>query len=73
MSAPGDPVRCSTIKIAIWIIVSAGYVVIVATRFHYSVDVFLGVTLAVLVWKFYHEFIRSIHMRSPSPELINKV
>ena len=36
------------------------YVVIIATKFHYSVDVFLGAALSLFVWKFYHSHIRSM-------------
>ncbi len=37
-----------------------GYLLIVDTRFHYTVDVFLGCLLTVLTWYTYHAYVKRL-------------
>jgi len=56
--------RCTTTKLFIWVWIGIGYLIIIATRFHYSVDVFIGLLLSVFLFKYYHIYIQSSHMRN---------
>jgi hypothetical protein len=51
------------VKLLIWITAFSGYFFIIATHFHYSVDVFVGFTLTLLVWKLYHHYIKEAMYR----------
>ena len=50
----GHLVRTTTTKSFAWVYATSGYVMIIATRFHYSVDVFIGLFMCLFFWKFYH-------------------
>lgn len=49
--------RCSFAKILVWTAAITGYVIIIATRFHYTLDVLLGIFLTCLVWSLYHHYL----------------
>jgi len=63
LSKQGELLRCTTAKVIVWVMVCVGYLIIIATHFHYSVDVYLGSTLTVFVWRWYHSYIRTLHRR----------
>jgi hypothetical protein len=44
----------------VWLYSIAGYLLIIATRFHYTVDVFLGCLLTVLTWYAYHSYVKRL-------------
>jgi len=43
-----------------WLLTVAGYIIIICTRFHYSIDVFVGIVLTVLIFKFYHNYLKLV-------------
>jgi len=47
----------------VWIFTIIGYLFIIATRFHYTVDVFLGYLLSKLTWVTYHYYIKTVAER----------
>lgn len=51
--------RLTLRKIIVYIVTFIGWVIIVATRFHYTLDVFYGAVLSILVWNSYHFLIHS--------------
>ncbi len=51
-----DVLRCSAAKIGVWSLAIVGYFLIIATRFHYTLDVLLGVALSCLVFQLYHHY-----------------
>lgn len=46
--------HCSLMKVIVWAVAILGYIAIVTTRFHYSIDVFLGICLTLFTWKLFH-------------------
>ena len=52
--------RPTFMKVFMWVFCSVGFIVIIATKFHYTVDVFLGAVITIFVWKFYHLHIRTM-------------
>ena len=44
----------------VWAYSIAGYLIIIATRFHYTVDVFIGCLLTVLTWYTYHSYVKRL-------------
>lgn len=58
----GHLVRATTAKIFIWICAIVGMLTIIATRFHYSIDVFIGFCLCLLLWKLYHYYLITIYI-----------
>ena len=59
----GEMVRWTTTKIVAWAVVGVGYIVIIATHFHYTLDVFIGCLLTVFVFKYYLNYVRTAHLR----------
>jgi sphingomyelin synthase-related protein 1 len=59
----GEALRWTSLKIVIWSVASIGYILIIATHFHYTLDVFIGAVLAIVVFKFYLSFVRTAHLR----------
>lgn len=49
--------RLTPSKLLAWIGAFIEYYLIIATHFHYTVDVFVAFLLAIIVWKFYHYYI----------------
>lgn len=46
-------------RIWFWTIASACYCGIIATHFHYTIDVEIGLTLVLLTWRWYHSIIHN--------------
>ncbi|KAL0476560.1 Sgms2 [Acrasis kona] len=42
------------LQIVMWIMSSVGWLVLIATRFHYTVDVLYGCLIGFCMWQFYH-------------------
>lgn len=59
----GDLERWTTVKLLCWIYATIGYICIVGSRFHYSLDVFIGLLLTVCFYKFHYDVIRIAHLR----------
>jgi len=57
----------SPVKLTGWLIVIGGYLIIIATHFHYSVDVWIGFLMTMFVWKLYHSRLDTCHTRSDWP------
>jgi len=60
LDAVGDPMTLYFTTYIVWLYSITGYLVIIATRFHYTVDVFLGCLLTVLTWKAYHSYVKRL-------------
>ena len=58
----GRLVRATTEKYLMWIWVIVTFFVIIATRFHYTIDVIIGLWMCVLLWKLYHYYLYSLYM-----------
>ena len=58
----GDLRRWTTAKLLVWVGAGWGYIFIVASRFHYTLDVFIGLVLSVVLFKFYMSRIRTAHL-----------
>jgi hypothetical protein len=56
--------RITITKMVVWIVTFCGWIVIVATRFHYTLDVFYGAVLSIIVWKTYHLIIESAYTKN---------
>ncbi|CAF3824647.1 unnamed protein product [Rotaria magnacalcarata] len=56
LDSTGDPLSFYITTLLVWIFTIIGYLFIIATRFHYTVDVFLGFLLANLTWQIYHYY-----------------
>ena len=56
----GYLMRPTFMKVFMWVFTMVGFIVIIATKFHYTVDVFLGAVITIFVWKFYHSHIRNM-------------
>ena len=54
--------RATTEKILIWIWVITSLLIIVATHFHYTIDVFIGLWMCVFLWKMHHYYLYSLYM-----------
>ncbi len=67
----GHLVRATTAKILVWVFVTAGMLVIIATRFHYTIDVFIGFCLCFFIWKLYHYYCLTIYV--DKEKYINKL
>eukprot|EP00744_Colponema_vietnamica_P009424 GILI01013399.1.p1 GENE.GILI01013399.1~~GILI01013399.1.p1 ORF type:complete len:266 (-),score=41.86 GILI01013399.1:329-1126(-) len=46
------------LKAWVWIATCGGYLVIICTHFHYTLDVLYGAALTASVWRFYHHIIK---------------
>ena len=64
LDAVGDPVSCYITPVLVWAAAITGYCMIITTRFHYSVDVFIGFTLTQLVYRYYHMYIKTVVERT---------
>lgn len=60
VDAVGDPMTLYFTTYWVWIYSVIGYFFIIATRFHYTVDVFLGCLLTVLTWYTYHAYVKRL-------------
>jgi hypothetical protein len=58
-----DAGRFSLTVLIVWILFSAGCLLIITTRFHYSVDVFIAIMLTTLYFKMYHQLLKSARER----------
>ncbi len=63
LDATGDPLSFYLTTFFIWIFTIIGYLLIIATRFHYTVDVFIGFLLSQLTWQTYHYYIKTLAER----------
>lgn len=63
LDSTGDPVSFYLTSLLVWLFTIIGYLFIIATRFHYTVDVFLGLLLSMLTWKYYHYYIKTLAER----------
>ncbi|CAF1081039.1 unnamed protein product [Adineta ricciae] len=63
LDSTGDPLSFYLTSILVWVFTVIGYLLIIATRFHYTVDVFLGFLLSQLTWKTYHYYIKTLAER----------
>lgn len=63
LDSTGDPLSFYLTTFFVWIFTIIGYLFIIATRFHYTVDVFLGFLLSQLTWKVYHYYIKTLAQR----------
>ncbi|CAF2535533.1 unnamed protein product [Rotaria sp. Silwood2] len=63
LDSTGDPLSVYITTLIVWMFTIIGYLLIIATRFHYTVDVFLGFLLAKLVWQSYHYYIKTLAER----------
>jgi len=59
----GDLLRCTPAKLIVWAYTVCSYCVIIASHFHYTIDVFIATVLTLLVWKLYHNYIKTCHIR----------
>ncbi|CAF1666154.1 unnamed protein product, partial [Didymodactylos carnosus] len=64
LDATGDPMTLYFTAYLVWIYAITGYLFLIATRFHYTVDVFIGFLLSILTWKYYHFYIKTLFERS---------
>eukprot|EP00995_Heteronema_vittatum_P009872 NODE_5252_length_520_cov_239.218684_g3888_i0.p1 GENE.NODE_5252_length_520_cov_239.218684_g3888_i0~~NODE_5252_length_520_cov_239.218684_g3888_i0.p1 ORF type:complete len:116 (+),score=38.95 NODE_5252_length_520_cov_239.218684_g3888_i0:35-349(+) len=55
--------RCTSMKLLVWTVVAVGYLAIIATHFHYTIDVVVGFWLTFLFWKMYHSYVPTLHLR----------
>ncbi|CAF1660752.1 unnamed protein product [Rotaria magnacalcarata] len=60
LDSTGDPLSFYITTLLVWIFTIIGYLFIIATRFHYTVDVFLGFLLANLTWQIYHYYVKNL-------------
>ncbi|CAF2607197.1 unnamed protein product [Rotaria sp. Silwood2] len=60
LDAVGDPMTLYLTTYLVWFYSIVGYFLIIATRFHYTVDVFLGCLLTVLTWYTYHSYVKRL-------------
>ncbi|CAF1232902.1 unnamed protein product [Didymodactylos carnosus] len=60
LDATGDPMTLYLTSYIIWLYAITGYIIIIATRFHYSVDVFIGFIITILLFKTYHFYIKTL-------------
>ncbi|CAF3823311.1 unnamed protein product [Rotaria sordida] len=63
LDSTGDPLSFYLTTYLVWIFTIIGYLFIIATRFHYTVDVFLGFLLSHLTWQTYHYYIKTLAER----------
>ncbi|CAF1085000.1 unnamed protein product [Didymodactylos carnosus] len=63
LDATGDPLTLYFTSYLIWLYSISSYLFIIATRFHYSVDVFIGFLLTYFTWKSYHFYIKTLFER----------
>jgi hypothetical protein len=63
LDSTGDPLSVYITTIIVWVFTIIGYLFIIATRFHYTVDVFLGYLLSKLTWDSYHYYIKTLAER----------
>jgi hypothetical protein len=59
----GDLERITTIKLCIWVFAFVGYICIIGSRFHYTLDVFIGMILTVATFKYHQLMIRTCHLK----------
>jgi hypothetical protein len=65
-----DLARCTIVKTAAWAAAACGYFVIIATRFHYTIDTLVALVLTVLSWKIFHAYVRTTAAR---PNRFNRI
>jgi hypothetical protein len=63
LDSTGDPLSFYITTLVVWVFTIIGYLFIIATRFHYTVDVFLGYLLSKLTWDTYHYYIKTLAER----------
>ncbi|CAF4567648.1 unnamed protein product [Rotaria sp. Silwood1] len=63
LDSTGDPLSFYLTTYLVWIFTIIGYLLIIATRFHYTVDVFLGFLVSYLLWQTYHYYIKTLAER----------
>jgi hypothetical protein len=59
----GESGTCNLTIFLVWFWAVSAYVLILCTRFHYSLDVFVGLILAIFVFKHYHHYIETVGQR----------
>ncbi len=60
----GDLERFTTAKVLIWSLGIFGYICIIGSRFHYTLDVFIGLLLTIAVFKYHMFLIRTAHLKN---------
>lgn len=60
LDAVGDPMTLYFSTYLVWLYTLVGFFFIIATRFHYTVDVFIGCLLTVLTWYTYHSYVKRL-------------
>jgi hypothetical protein len=63
LDSTGDPLSFYLTSLFVWTFTIIGYLLLIATRFHYTVDVFLGFLLSQLTWQTYHYYIKTLAER----------
>ena len=58
----GELQRFTTVKALVWGLTLLGYSFIIGSRFHYTLDVFIGSLLTIAVFKFHQSRIRLAHL-----------
>jgi hypothetical protein len=58
--------RLTPVTLLVWIAAFIEFYLIIATHFHYTVDVFVAFILSIFVWKFYHYYI--FHTKRMTPD-----
>jgi hypothetical protein len=58
--AVGDPATCTLLSVLVWGVALVIFYFIIATRFHYSNDVFIGFLLTQLVFRVYHAYVKAV-------------
>jgi len=59
----GDLERMTTVKLLIWVYACFGYICIVGSHFHYTLDVFIALLLSMGVYKYHQLLIRTAHQK----------
>jgi len=62
MCKTGVMLRMTTAKVLAWVVVGVGYIIIIGTHFHYTLDVFIGALLSIFVFKYYITYARAAHL-----------
>jgi len=63
LDSAGDPLTLYLTTFLVWTFTICGYLLIITTRFHYTVDVFIGFLLGQLTWSTYHYYIKTLSER----------
>lgn len=59
LDAVNDPISCTPTVTLVWLYAIAGYVLIIDTHFHYTVDTFIAFVLTQLLFRWYHSYLKT--------------